>query len=89
MIYKSATKNILICEREDIWERKSDRDVLLPVLCRSFGISDTGDMQPEAMEESRLFRVLRSDSPYSFFWKDKEEDPWREQESSREGGHPR
>lgn len=72
MIYKSATKNILISEREDIWERKSDRDVLLPVLCRSFGISDTGDMQPEAMEESRLFRVLRSDSPYSFFWKDKE-----------------
>ena len=72
MIYKSTTKNILLCEREDIWERKSDRDTLLPAFCRSFGISGTGTARPETQVESSLFRALSSDSPYSFFWMDRE-----------------
>ena len=72
MIYKSATKNILLCEREDIWERKGDRDTLLPVFSRSFGILEAGTVRPETIAESSLFRALCNDSPYSFFWKDRE-----------------
>ena len=71
MIYKSATKNILLCEREDIWERKGDRDELLPVFSRSFGISEAGTVRPETIAESSLFRTLCSDSPYPFFWEDR------------------
>lgn len=71
MIYKSATKNILLCEREDIWERKGDRDELLPAFSRSFGISETGTVRPGTIAESSLFRTLCSDSPYLFFWKDR------------------
>ncbi len=71
VIYKSATKNILLCEREDIWERKGDRDTLLPVFARSFGISDTGSIRPETYAESSLFRVLCETSPYLFYWEDR------------------
>lgn len=70
IIYKSTTKNILLCEREDIWERKSDRDALLPVFCRSFGISGYNAIQPETQAESSLFRTLCEDSPYLFYWED-------------------
>lgn len=72
IIYKSKTKNILLCEREDIWARKVDRDSLLPVFCRSFGISEIGDINPETFAESSLFRVLCESSPYLFYWEDKE-----------------
>lgn len=71
MIYKSATKNILLCEREDIWERNSDREKILPVICRSFGVSETGAVRPGTLAESSLFRELKSNSPYSFFWEDR------------------
>ena len=70
IIYNSTTKNILLCEREDIWERKSDRDALLPVFCRSFGISGYNAIQPETQAESSLFRTLCEDSPYLFYWED-------------------
>ena len=72
MIFKSPTKNILLCEREDIWERKADRDQLLPVFCRSFGVSACGSPFPEAEEESSLFRALCAGSPYPFFWKNRD-----------------
>ena len=71
-IYKSATRSILISEREDIWERKEDRGELLPALCRSFGIQGTGDARPETLAQSSIFRALCSASPYPFFWKDRE-----------------
>lgn len=71
IIYKSTTKNILLCEREDIWERKSDRNTLLPEFCRSFGLSETGTIRPEVLAESSLFRTLCETSPYLFYWKDK------------------
>ena len=70
MIYKSTAKNILLCEREDIWERKRDRDVLLPVFCQSFGISGTGAVQPQTLAERGLFRALCEASPYLFYWED-------------------
>ena len=70
MIYKSATKNILLCEREDIWECKRDRNTLLPIFCQSFGISTTDTIQLETRIESSLFRVLCETSPYLFYWKD-------------------
>lgn len=72
VIFKSLAKNILICEREDIWEKKSDRDTLLPALCRSFGITGAAGVRPETLSESSLFRALCSESPYSFFWKDRQ-----------------
>lgn len=71
-IYKSRTKNVLLCEREDIWERKPDRDQLLPVFCRSLGVSACGSPVPEGEEESGLFRALRASSPYPFFWKNRD-----------------
>ena len=70
MIYKSTAKNILLCEREDIWERKRDRDVLLPVFCQSFGISGTGAVQEQTLAQSGLFRALCEVSPYLFCWED-------------------
>jgi diguanylate cyclase (GGDEF)-like protein len=72
LIYKSTTKNVLLCEREDIWERKSDRKTLLPVFSRSFGISETGGVRPETLAESSLFRSLCEASPYSFYWEDRD-----------------
>jgi len=72
MLYKSAAKNVLLCEREDIWERKGDRETLLPALCRSFGISKTSAVRPETLAESSLFRSLCEASPYSFYWEDRD-----------------
>ncbi|SFO24812.1 diguanylate cyclase (GGDEF) domain-containing protein [Eubacterium pyruvativorans] len=72
MIFKSGMNTTLLCEQEDIWERKKDRDTLLPVFCRSFGISQNEELQPEILAESSLFRELCSSSPYSFFWTDRE-----------------
>ena len=71
-IYKSLTHNILLCEREDIWERKEDRKTLLPVFCRSFGVETCSGMASAVTRDSSLFRTLRLCSPYSFFWKDRE-----------------
>jgi diguanylate cyclase (GGDEF)-like protein len=69
VIYKSRTKNILLCEREDIWEKKRDREKLLPAFCRSFNAGSCncgGSAQPLEMS---LFRTLQTYSPYPFFWK--------------------
>lgn len=72
-IYKSESNNFLLCEREDVWEEKSDRDTLLPVFCKSFGIMGAKTKQSETLEkESGLFRALSGSSPYSFFWEDRE-----------------
>ena len=71
LIYKSTTKNILLCERQDIWERKSDRNTLLPEFCRSFGLSENGTVRAETLTESSLFRTLRENSPFLFYWEDK------------------
>ena len=72
VVYKSAKKNILLSEREDIWERKGDRDKLLPAFCRSFGVLETGTVRPETLMESSLFRALCMYSPYAFYWRDKD-----------------
>ena len=68
--HKSATKNILLCEREDIWEKMSDRDALLPLFCQSFGLIQTGSLSQQVLKESSLFRALCEDSPYLFYWED-------------------
>ena len=72
VIFKSLTKNILLCEREDIWERKHSRDTLLPVFCRSFGVGTCAAGVQAEPAESSLFRALRDRSPYPFFWKDRD-----------------
>ena len=71
-IYKSLSHNILLCEREDIWERKEDRKTLLPVFCRSFGVEACSGRAPAVTRDSSLFRSLCLCSPYSFFWKDRD-----------------
>ena len=70
VIDKSRTKNILLCEREDIWERKRDRKALLPEFCRSFGVETSGSRTGEQPEKV-LFDKLLGFSPYPFFWKDR------------------
>ena len=72
VLFKSPSKNILLCEREDIWEKKSDRDVVLPVFCRSFGVTGCSAGPSDATGESELFRALCDASPYPFFWKSRE-----------------
>ena len=72
MLYKSTAKNILLCEREDIWERKRDRETLLPEFCRSFGISEGTTTRPEISDEANLFRTLCETSPYFFYWEDRD-----------------
>lgn len=70
IIYKSLHKNILLCEREDIWEQKRDRETLLPDFCRSFGITACS-CAPGISEESYLFHTLKEYGPYAFIWKDR------------------
>lgn len=72
LLYKSATKNILLCERKNVWEKKSDRGTLLPEFCKSFGLSEIGTARPETLAESSLFRMLCETSPYLFYWENKE-----------------
>ncbi|MDD6789513.1 MAG: EAL domain-containing protein, partial [Lachnospira sp.] len=75
LIYKSRAKNILICEREDLWEKKRDRDRLLPDFCRSFNVRACGSTCCGDTDEQpgrSLFQTLCSDSPYPFFWKSRE-----------------
>ncbi|MDX8420564.1 EAL domain-containing protein [Stecheria sp. CLA-KB-P133] len=69
--YKSAAKNILLCEREDIWEKMDERDQLLPLFLQSFGSAKTTPAQQQTLAQSSLFRALCEDSPYMFFWKDR------------------
>lgn len=71
MIYKDLHKNILLCEREDIWEQKSDREELLPDFCRSFGMKACASSAPDMSQERSLFHVLKEYGPYAFIWKDK------------------
>ena len=72
VIYKSRTKNILLCESQSIWETKADRDMLLPIFAKSFGFSTkkgTGEAEPD---DSNLFRAIKARSPYPFYWKDQD-----------------
>ncbi|MCC6093574.1 MAG: EAL domain-containing protein [Eubacterium sp.] len=40
VLLKTRSKDILIAEREDIWERQQNRSWLLPLFLKSFGISE-------------------------------------------------
>lgn len=72
VLYKSKAKNLLLCEREDIWERKRDRDALLPEFCQSFGVPGYGTDPTEEVKDGDLFRTLCDASPYEFFWMDRQ-----------------
>lgn len=72
MLYKSKTRNLLLCEREDVWERKNDRDRLLPLFCQSFGAPGYSTELTEEVKERNLFRTLCDTSPYEFFWMDRQ-----------------
>lgn len=69
VIYKSATKDILICVRENIWERQENLYTLLPQFL--------ADLNPDRLppspadEESAIWRAVWNFSPDPVYWKDR------------------
>ena len=69
VIYKSATKDILICVRENIWERQENLYTLLPQFL--------ADLNPDRLppspadEEAALWRAVWNFSPDPVYWKDR------------------
>lgn len=68
VIYKSATKDILICVRENIWERQENLYTLLPQFL--------ADLNPDRLpsspadEDAALWRAVWNFSPDPVYWKD-------------------
>ena len=68
VIYKSATKDILICVRENIWERQENLYALLPQFL--------SDLNPDRLppspadEDAALWRAVWNFSPDPVYWKD-------------------
>ena len=68
VIYKSATKDILICVRENIWERQENLYTLLPQFL--------ADLNPDRLppspadEEAAIWRAVWNFSPDPVYWKD-------------------
>lgn len=69
VIYKSATKDILICVRENIWERQENLYTLLPQFL--------ADLNPDSLppspadEEAAIWRAVWNFSPDPVYWKDR------------------
>lgn len=69
VIYKSAAKDILICVRENIWERQENLYTLLPQFL--------ADLNPDRLppspadEEAALWRAVWNFSPDPVYWKDR------------------
>lgn len=69
VIYKSATKDILICVRENIWERQENLYTLLPQFL--------ADLNPDRLppspadEEAAIWRAVWNFSPDPVYWKDR------------------
>lgn len=69
VIYKSAAKDILICVRENIWERQENLHTLLPQFL--------ADLNPDRLpsspadEDAALWRAVWNFSPDPVYWKDR------------------
>lgn len=70
VIYKSASKDILLCVREDIWERQENLRALLPQFLPYLN-RDPLDLTPQD-EAAALWHAVWNFSPEPLYWKDRE-----------------
>lgn len=70
VIYKSACKDILLCVRENIWERQANLYALLPQFLPYLDGEQTRHSSVE--EEAALWRAICNVSPLPLYWKDRE-----------------
>lgn len=68
VIYKSAAKDILICVRENIWERQENLHTLLPQFLPYLQPPEVEPLQDAAS----LWHSACNFSPLPFYWKDTE-----------------
>ncbi len=66
---EGAPRSILLCEREDMWEAKDDRDRLLPVMLDSLGVAPAADPAAAHDDSRALLLAARRCSDVKFFWK--------------------
>lgn len=69
VLYKSENRDILLCERQDLWESQNDPD-LWDTFVRSFRIPSP-DESSYSVEKGVLRAIVR-DSNLKMFWKDKD-----------------
>lgn len=69
VIYKSTAKDILICVRENIWERQENLHALLPKFLPYLQSSEHSSLHEAAM----LWQAACNFSPIPFYWKDNEQ----------------
>ncbi|MFC2663098.1 MAG: hypothetical protein ACFNYI_08140, partial [Eubacterium sp.] len=70
LMHDSPARNILLVEREDLWETSPDRDLVLPELLASLGLSKERQTEEDSLEHS-LLQSLLNESDLKLFWKDK------------------
>lgn len=68
VIYKSTAKDILICVRENIWERQENLHALLPKFLPYLQPSEQSSLHEAAM----LWQAACNFSSIPFYWKDNE-----------------
>ena len=68
VIYKSTAKDILICVRENIWERQENLHALLPKFLPYLHPSEQSSLHEAAM----LWQAACNFSSIPFYWKDNE-----------------
>lgn len=68
VIYKSAAKDILLCVRENIWERQENLNALLPQFLPSLQPPTISPLQ----DASLLWHAVCNFAPTPFYWKDTE-----------------
>lgn len=71
ILFKDADRNILICVREDLWERKdtSFHNSLLPVFTASLGYPVQKAPAPQTLPPYIGENAIRN-TPLKYFWKD-------------------
>lgn len=71
VLYKSKNHDILLCEREDLWERIQCPQTLQREFFQSFRLPEK-DLGDSFTVEKGILRALVRDSDIKLFWKDKD-----------------
>jgi diguanylate cyclase (GGDEF)-like protein len=70
LMHNSPERNILLVEREDLWDTSPERNLVLPELLASYGLSEKSMPEADSLEHSLLQSIL-NESDLKLFWKDK------------------
>ena len=73
VFFKHPFRDVLLLEREDIWEREQNRQELFQTFASTFSASDAGKISCDAGSESGcgLFSALQHSKALKFFWVDR------------------